>query len=102
MSSPRGVTDAEVATFNRDGFGVPSYQLSLETVAAMRAATADLIETYPRIPTEGLVSPHIHYAGTNRPDIHEQFLDFCSNPKLLDIAEKIIGPAIIVWGSRIF
>jgi ectoine hydroxylase-related dioxygenase (phytanoyl-CoA dioxygenase family) len=102
VSLSQRLSEAEVAAYHRDGFVVPSHRLSAETVAAMRAATADLMETYPRIPTEGLVSPHIRYAGTDRPDIHERFLDFCREPELLDIVESLIGPDLIIWGSRIF
>ena len=60
------------------------------------------MQTYPHIPTEGLVSPHIFYAGSNRPDIHSKFLEICKLTPLLDIVDQLIGPDIIVWGRRIF
>ena len=60
------------------------------------------MQTYPHIPTEGLVSPHIFYAGSNRPDIHSKFLEICKLTPLLDVVDQLIGPDIIVWGSRIF
>jgi hypothetical protein len=96
------LNEAEIAGYHRDGFVVPRHRLSDDLIAAMRLATHDLMTTYPRMPTEGLVSPHIRYAGTEREDIHDRFLDFCRPPELLDIVEQLIGPDIIVWGSRIF
>ncbi|MDE0807761.1 MAG: phytanoyl-CoA dioxygenase family protein [Alphaproteobacteria bacterium] len=96
------LTDTEVNAFRRDGFVVPAYRLTDDLVTAMRAATVDLMAAYPKMPTEGLVSPHIRYADTQRPDIHDRFLDFCQVPELLDVVEQLIGPDIITWGSRIF
>ena len=93
---------AEISRYRRDGFLVPDYRLDAAVVGQMREAVDELIRIYPDMPTEGLVSPHIRYAGTGRPDIHDRFLDFCRLPALLDITEQLIGPDIILWGSRVF
>jgi hypothetical protein len=98
----RVLSASEISAYHRDGFLVPNYRMGDGLVAAMRDAAADLMTTYPNIPTEGLVSPHIRYAGGPRPDIHDRFLDICRVPALLDVVEQLIGPDIIVWGSRIF
>ncbi len=92
----------EVARYRRDGFLVPDYRLNTDVVGRMRNAVDELIRVYPDMPTEGLVSPHIRYAGTTRPDIHDRFLEFCRLPALLDVTEQLIGPDIILWGSRVF
>ncbi len=91
-----------LAAWTRDGFVVPDYQLPPATLAALAGALEELLATYPRMPTEGLVSPHIRYLGGPAPDLHDRFLELCRVPEVLDIAEQLIGPDIILWGSRIF
>ncbi|MBH67788.1 MAG: phytanoyl-CoA dioxygenase [Rhodospirillaceae bacterium] len=92
----------EIFSYGNNGFVVPQYRLSNHELKQLQNATLDLMSTYPHIPTEGLVSPHILYAGSNRLNLHLTFLDICKSPPLLDIIAQLIGPDIIVWGSRIF
>lgn len=96
------LTKEEIKQYNEDGFVVPRFRLDDQDQEALRTATQDLISVYPHIPTEGLVSPHILYAGSHRPDIHSKFLNLCRMPQILDIVEQLIGADIIIWGSRIF
>ena len=65
----------DIIKYHEDGFVVPKYKFSGEKLQTLRRAASDLISHYPHIPTEGLVSPHIFYIGSNRPDIHDAFLD---------------------------
>lgn len=102
MTEHSRLTSDEIDRFHRDGFVVPRYRLPAATVREMDQAIRELMRTYPGMPTEGLVSPHIRYAGTARADIHDRFLEFCRQPGVLDIAEQLIGPDIILWGSRVF
>ena len=96
------LSEIQVEAYHRDGFVVPDFVLPNETVDGMRVALEELITAYPKIPTEGLVSPHCRYADTDHTGIPDQFLEFCRIPEILDIAEQLIGSNIILWGSRIF
>ena len=101
-NQPNLLRKQDIKRYHKDGFVVPKYKFSGEKLQTLRRAASDLISHYPHIPTEGLVSPHIFYMGSNRPDIHDAFLEICKMPELLDIVEQLIGPDIIIWGSRIF
>ena len=96
------LTKNEIRSYTRNGFVVPKFRLDNSDLEKLQNATLELMQTYPHIPTEGLVSPHIFYAGSNRPDIHSKFLEICKLTPLLDIVDQLIGRDIIVWGSRIF
>ena len=102
LTSNHLLTKNEIRSYTRNGFVVPKFRLDNSDLEKLQNATLELMQTYPHIPTEGLVSPHIFYAGSNRPDIHSKFLEICKLTPLLDIVNQLIGPDIIVWGSRIF
>tara|TARA_B100000674_G_scaffold327059_1_gene272784 strand:- start:248 stop:1087 length:840 start_codon:yes stop_codon:yes gene_type:complete len=102
LTSNHLLTKNEIRSYTRNGFVVPKFRLNNSDLEKLQNATLELMQTYPHIPTEGLVSPHIFYAGSNRPDIHSKFLEICKLTPLLDIVEQLIGRDIIVWGSRIF
>ena len=102
LTSNHLLTKNEIRSYTRNGFVVPKFRLYNSDLEKLQNATLELMQTYPHIPTEGLVSPHIIYAGSNRPDIHSEFLEICKLTPLLDIVGQLIGRDIIVWGSRIF
>ena len=102
LNSNHLLSEEEILSYQRNGFVIPKYRLHTHDLEKLQNATLDLIDTYPHIPTEGLVSPHILYAGSNRSDIHATFLEICKLAPILDIVDQLIGPDIIVWGSRIF
>ena len=102
LTSNHLLTKNEIRSYTRNGFVVPKFRLDNSDLEKLQNATLELMQTYPHIPTEGLVSPHIFYAGSNRPDIHSKFLEICKLTPLLDIVDQLIGSDIIVWGSRIF
>ena len=102
LTSNHLLSEEEILSYQRNGFVIPKYRLHTKDLEKLQTATLDLIDTYPHIPTEGLVSPHILYAGSNRSDIHSTFLEICKLAPILDIVDQLIGQDIIVWGSRIF
>ena len=102
LTSNHLLTKNEIRSYTRNGFVVPKFRLDNSDLEKLQNATLELMQTYPHSPTEGLVSPHIFYAGSNRPDIHSKFLEICKLTSLLDIVDQLIGRDIIVWGSRIF
>ena len=102
LTSNHLLTKNEIRSYTRNGFVVPKFRLDNSDLEKLQNATLELMQTYPHIPTEGVVSPHIFYAGSNRPDIHSKFLEICKLTPLLDIVDQLIGRDIIVWGSRIF
>ena len=85
LTSNHLLTKHEIRSYTRNGFVVPNFRLDNSDLEKLQNATLELMQTYPHIPTEGLVSPHIFYAGSNRPDIHSKFLEICKLTPLLDI-----------------
>ena len=65
----------------RDAYRYLQYKFRDEKLQTLRRAASDLISHYPHIPTEGLVSPHIFYMGSDRPDIHDCLLYTSPSPR---------------------
>jgi hypothetical protein len=99
----RVVTDAEVASFRRDGFVLPRRGMSPDSTAAMREAVERVFrdnEDWPNL----LRMPHV----PKRPGLREgviggeDIFKIMFDPVLLQAAADILGPNLIMWGAEIF
>ena len=61
-----------------------------------------LLSDNPNIPPESLICPHISYGATHNARSAAKWLDYASNPDILDLVEQLIGPNIVLWGSQVF
>jgi non-heme Fe2+,alpha-ketoglutarate-dependent halogenase len=88
---PHGLTNTEIASFQRDGY-LPSRRiLSREETLALRGK----LEAYEATQTGPL-------EGSNRFKTHLLFTwlaDLVRHPKILDLVEDLIGPDIMVWSG---
>lgn len=86
------LSDIEKKTYHKDGFIIPKYRLSLETLATIRADYDKLLATKPEFKD---------YCPTLlRYDL--SFLNYAQDPNILDMVEQILGPDIILWNSSFF
>ena len=97
----------EIARYRRDGQIVPRYALPDGLLARMRAALDRLLAANPHCASDSMVCPHLRYdaaQGSFDPPLRgdPEWLEFARAPELLDMASRLIGPDIILWGTTVF
>ncbi len=97
-----GLSVAEKAKYEKDGYVVPSYRLSSSRVDALRAVLDQLILDNPTIRPERLVSAHIEGKNSEGVRGSSAFLDLARDEAILDLVQDAIGPDIVLWGCQIF
>lgn len=86
------LTQMQVAQYRRDGFVIPDYRLPTQTIEAIKADHAALIERMPEFSD---------YCGALL--LHDfRFLNYAKNSDILDMIEQLIGPDIALWNSSLF
>jgi len=86
------LTPGQVAEYHEKGYVVPDYRLSDETLVAIRRDHDRLLAAHPdfRDNCSALLS-------------HDMaFLNYARDPKILDMAEQLIGPDIALWNMSFF
>jgi ectoine hydroxylase-related dioxygenase (phytanoyl-CoA dioxygenase family) len=96
------LSSEEVARFHEDGYVVPRTRLPDEVLAEMRQAYDRLLADNDGIASDIMLGPHLEKPGAQGVKGSRQWLDFAARPEILDMAEQLIGPDIILWGTTIF
>jgi hypothetical protein len=97
-----GLSEAEVAGYQRDGVLVPDYRLPEGRLSELRETLDRVLAENPGVRPEQLVSVHIE--GRNPEGVRgsEAFLELARDPALLDMVSQLIGDDIILWGCHLF
>jgi ectoine hydroxylase-related dioxygenase (phytanoyl-CoA dioxygenase family) len=92
----------QIATYHREGWVIPDYQLEPEFLKQLQDALNELIKNNPGVRPEKLVSAHVE--GDNREGVmgSRRFLDLAMHPPIVDLVEDVIGPDIVLWGCHVF
>jgi hypothetical protein len=96
------LSDAEVQAYGKNGYVTPTYRLPAPVLRDLRRSVEALIDSNADVRPEQLVGAHIERSRDTGVRGRRELLDFARNPDLLDIAEQIIGPDLILWGSQVF
>jgi len=102
MSKKPLITEEQIARFHRDGYVIPDYRIPDEMLARMRRAYAELLDRNPDIRSDIMLGPHLEKPGAQGVKGSREWLEFATLPGLLDIAAKLIGDDLILWGTTIF
>ena len=86
------LSEAQVAHYHENGYVIPDYRLSEDTLAAIRDAHARLLHRHPEF--------HDYCAQLLAWDL--AFLNYARDPVILDMVEQIIGPDFALWNSSFF
>ncbi len=89
-------------TYETNGLVRAPFSLSESLVDEMTQSLEKLMFDNPAIPPESLICPHIPYGTTHNARSARKWLEYASNPDILDLVESLIGPDIILWGSQVF
>jgi hypothetical protein len=68
----------------------------------LRAALDQLVADNPSIRPEQLISAHISRGNTENVIGQDGFMQLARTPAILDMAEQLIGPDIVLWGCQVF
>jgi len=92
-SAPRTLTTSQLQAWNRDGFVSPLPLFDAGEVARNRALFDDLLAQRGE---EGAYSINCFQARSRG------IWDLCTEPRILDAVEDLIGPDIVCWASHCF
>jgi hypothetical protein len=98
----RLLSEGELAAYRRDGQVTPAHRLPDVLMAQLRAAVEGLMADNPDIRPEQLVGAHVARSDDSGVRGRVELLECARHPDLLDMAEQILGPDLIVWGSQVF
>ena len=93
-ANPSHLTDAQIAAFNEDGFVRPLDVFTPEEVVRNRDYFDSLLAQSSN--DSGAYSINCYQARC------EGIWDLCTEPRILDLVEDLIGPNIICWASHFF
>jgi ectoine hydroxylase-related dioxygenase (phytanoyl-CoA dioxygenase family) len=86
------LTQDQIDQYHRDGYVVPDFRLPGETVEAIRARHAALLQRHPEFRDYcPMLFPY---------DLG--FFRYCEDPRILDMVAQLIGPDIALWNSSLF
>ncbi|MEC8867343.1 MAG: phytanoyl-CoA dioxygenase family protein [Pseudomonadota bacterium] len=83
---------SQVEQYREQGYVVPDFRLSDETVNAIRAQHERLLSDHPEF-SDYCPALLIHDTG---------FLNYARNDEILDMVEQLIGPNIALWNQSFF
>ena len=86
------LTETQVQQYHEDGYVVPDYRLSEETLEGIRAAHDRLLDKHPKFRD---YCPQLLAWDLS-------FLNYARNPQILDMVEQVIGPNFALWNSSFF
>jgi hypothetical protein len=101
MSAHR-LNDAQLAAYRSDGLVVAPMRLPEALLARMRASLDRLLDSAGSVPPESLICPHIPFGKKHDAAAAAEWFDYCCDPLILDLAEQVLGPDVILWGSQVF
>jgi len=100
--SRRLLTEAEVEAYRARGQVTPAHRLPADLVDAFEAEIEALIADNPGVRPEQLPGAHVALSADTGVRGRPKLLELASHPDLLDMAEQVIGPDLIIWGSQVF
>ncbi|MFK7763363.1 MAG: phytanoyl-CoA dioxygenase family protein [Roseobacter sp.] len=94
--------DAEVTQYQENGWIVPSWEIPQRLIEKMRAEYDALLTRNPDVASDIILAPHQVNGGSMGIKGSEAWLEFATQPELMEIARQLIGPDIILWGTTLF
>ena len=86
------LTTEQILQYENDGYVLPDFRLSQDSIEAIREDHGRLIEKYPEF-TDYCGALLVYDIG---------FLNYARNDDLLDLVEQLIGSNIALWNSSLF
>ena len=97
-----GLSEAQIAQYREKGWIVPDWRIPEEKIALMRREYDALLARNPHVESDIILAPHQTNGGSMGIKGSTAWLDFATQPELMEIARQLIGPDIILWGTTLF
>ena len=86
------LTETQLAQYHDDGYVIPDYRLSEQTLQAIRDRHSALVQKFPEY-TDYCPTLLLCDLG---------FLDFARDPAIVDLVAQVLGEDIALWNSSFF
>lgn len=96
------LTANELNHYKEKGYLIPKFRIPEVLLNDMRTEYQALLDRNPSITSDIMLGPHLENPGAQGVKGSRRFLEFATQPELLDIAAQLIGEDIILWGTTIF
>ncbi len=96
------LSDADLEQYHQKGWIIPDWELPAELIAEMRQEYADLLDRNSHLESDIILAPHQTNGGSMGVVGSEKWLEFATHPGLVNIAQKLIGEDIVLWGTTVF
>ena len=93
------LTDQELQHYREQGYVIPRFQLPAALLHRLRQAVDRVLATYTDVAQEDLANPHM--IPPNEGTEMNPFMEAARHPPVLDMVERVLGPDIILWITRL-
>jgi hypothetical protein len=93
----------EVEAYHRDGYVIPrSFQFNDHELVALRQGLDAVLASNPDIMPDRLMNPHLNQGKPYGVVGHRAFHELVHDPRILDMAEAVMGPDLILLFTHLF
>ena len=86
------LTQEQIAKYHEDGFVIPDFRLSSETIEAIREDHTRFIKRHPE-----------YHDFCQALLVHDTtFLNYARNPDIIEMVSQVIGEDLALWNSSFF
>lgn len=93
------LNEAELLHYREHGYVIPRFRLPAPLLQRLRAGVDGLLGSVTNVAQEDLVNPHMLPAAEGARD--NPFMEAARDPAILDVVERILGPDVILWITRV-
>lgn len=97
------LSQTEIAAYHRDGYVIPTnFRFNDEELADLREGLDAVLENNPDIMPDRLMNPHLNQGKPYGVHGHPAFHNLVHDPRIIDMAEAVMGPDLILLFTHLF
>jgi hypothetical protein len=97
------LTAAEIETYHRDGYVIPQdFRLNESELDRLRAAVDQVLADNPDTLPDRMINTHLDGGAPYQLRGHKAIHDIAGDPRVLDMAEAVMGPDLILLFTHLF
>ena len=97
------LSHTEIETYHRDGYVIPDgFRLSDDELAGLRSALDQVMADNPTILPDRLMNVHLNGGKPYGIAGSKAFHDLAHDPRILDMAEAVMGPDLVLLFTHMF